>query len=96
MDSETKAYKAIAMVLLIPVMIAFDGFVVWKLWTWFCVPLGAPQINLAHCLGITLLIQRMRPVNNRFDNESKWAAVSFLFLNPIFALVVGYILRMFV
>ena len=66
MDSEEKqvdGWLKIIGFLVALMAIPVTGYVVFKLWNWFCVPLGIPAITWINALGIYLLFTFMCPRN---------------------------------
>lgn len=54
-DAKNKFTIGTVTLLLVPVMIVVNGYVLSVMWNWFCVPLGMIQIGAAHALGISVL-----------------------------------------
>ena len=59
----------ILLILLLPAFIAWDAFVVVKIWNWYMVPIGAPVIAMIHAIGIDLIVSMLRynPVSTKAD-----------------------------
>lgn len=55
--------------LLMPLSIVWKGFVLTKLWAWFVVPLGLPEIGIANAYGICLLLV-LFTVTKKPDSEN--------------------------
>lgn len=51
-----KLAKMLAGLLLFPITLVAYAFVVATFWGWFVVPLGAPDIGLAHAYGLAILV----------------------------------------
>lgn len=64
------------------------GFVLSYLWAWFIVPLGAPQIGIAHAIGLSLLVG-MFTSNLKRDDEKVEGADALAKIGSILAKVFG-------
>jgi hypothetical protein len=54
-DGDSLFFGLLALAL-IPVSIAWRGFVIAKLWVWFVVPLGLAEIGMWHAAGLSALV----------------------------------------
>ena len=73
--------------------IPFNGFVIFKLWTWFGVPLGWPQITILNALGLDLLFTFCIP-SRKFEKTTGQEDLTSSFriwLKGGFALGLGWI-----
>jgi len=52
--SEKLVDSMIGLVLGVPLML-YCAFVMLKFWGWFVIPLGAPEISMAHMIGLTMI-----------------------------------------
>lgn len=59
------------LVLLIPIEIATQGYILSWLWEWYVVPLGVSQINVAHALGLTLIYNMISFGQRKTEAKSK-------------------------
>lgn len=67
------------------------------LWSWFVVPLGVPSINMAHAMGIGLMLGVLRGVHSEPSHDDDPGYSAFMGVAvPLFALAVGAVLRYFV
>lgn len=48
--------REIALGLFLALSIFIEGLVFVSMWGWFVIPLGAPEVNLAHGLGLMMLV----------------------------------------
>jgi hypothetical protein len=59
MDDDKGIFSCLGMivgaVIVIIVGALIGGYVLAKMWLWFIVPFGAPEIEIAHAIGISLL-----------------------------------------
>lgn len=65
---EESTHKAIAgclLILAIPAVVAWEGFVGWKLWTWFLVPLGGASLTYGAMTGVMLAFSYLLITNSR-------------------------------
>jgi hypothetical protein len=80
---------------LIPVLMAYYGFVVMYLFNWFIVPLGVKPISLPLAIGLQLTFQILRGKTIQSANfKSTGEAVNHL-LWPAYLLAFGWILTLF-
>jgi hypothetical protein len=70
-----------------------NGFVIVGLWEWFARPLGAPAIDMAHAIGLSVLIQMLNPGAMPADTEDDEDFVKIivwsLVVRPGFAFGIG-------
>lgn len=83
-DSEASGWAALAgclsvifMILLIPILAIYNGWLLTAVWTWFMVPLGLPVLPLAHAIGIIYVMHLLFPslhqsVSNIPSKIDKW------------------------
>lgn len=72
----------------------FEGYVLAKLWLWFVVPLGAPEIGVLHAAGLSLLLAFAKGTPNPPRDKERSAASDLLFVSftlPATAFVFGWI-----
>lgn len=91
----------IAIPLIVAVGSILNGYVLSVLWTWFVVPtFGLPKLSIPVAIGISLVVsylthQRSDSSDDDKDNLLlKWVAR--LVLNPLVALLFGWIVHFFV
>ena len=82
---------------LVSIMIAaafIRGYVIYKMWNWFVVPLGAVEIGILHAYGLSLMVGVVFSFVQQKDN-SKNAAISIaeLLFNNAFVLFLGWIVH---
>lgn len=83
----------IGLLAIIPLAIIFNAFVLYKMWGWFLVPLGLPQIGMAHAWGLAILIG-MFTVRSKIQSKDKKERIAegvTMALSPFMALLFGYI-----
>lgn len=78
----------------------FNGWALSVLWGWFLVPLGLPQIGMAHAIGIGLLVGFLTKTHLHAEKEfdSKWekaAAHTAVILNPLLVVGMGWVIAQF-
>jgi hypothetical protein len=82
-------------VLLAPLILAFDGYVVWKLWGWFVVPLGVPSLAWRQAVGLSTLCGLLTH-QYRKPSDNEWAAlIAHGVVAPLTALSIGYLVSGF-
>ena len=90
-------FGVIGLFAMIPLLIINSGLAVSILWGWFIVPLGAPQIGVAHAIGISATMFFVKSGHVRRDNEDKkpWVTIAGFFIAPWVSVLVGYIAKGF-
>jgi hypothetical protein len=74
------------------------GWVISKLWIWFIVPFGTPQISLPHALGVALILsfasihQIDTKTKTKDDRIAEYVVIIFL---PLLTLLMGWIYHSF-
>jgi len=81
---------------LLPLEILCHGIVLLQLWGWFMVPLGLPDVGLAHVLGISttveLITHQLQEKHGGVEYSSNWGMRIFM---PMFILLTGWVLHLF-
>lgn len=75
-----------------------NGFAIMNLWNWFIMPLGVINIGFAHALGIDVLITLivMVEVPKKIEEfEDIVRNIIYINLLPIWALILGFIIKCF-
>lgn len=93
----------IATIIGLVVSAIWSGFVLTRLWLWFVVSQFAdmPQLHLAGAIGLAIIISfltkdRDERIEDRRSNEDKiYAIVGEAIFRPLLALVIGYIVHLF-
>ena len=90
-----KEYQQLIAVLIGIGGIVYAGVVIAKMWQWFIVPLGVPQITIGHAIGfdvlITLIVAPYRPKSEKPIDD----AIGFLIKTTVF-LVMAWAVSSFV
>jgi hypothetical protein len=89
--------RGVAIVLALVVMLPlglYRGYAVHRLWNWFAVPLGAPEVGVAEAWGLvwlaSLLTQQKQPQDDRPALVSIVEVVSESVLLSTFGLLMGW------
>jgi hypothetical protein len=84
------------MILSVPLLFAWDGYVVATLWRWFVLPLfaAAPALTWKAAMGLAFVARYVRGVDSRRDDPSEHVALRLakMFSWPAVALGVGYVM----
>ena len=88
------SWKILSVILLIPISVTLRGIAVALLWGWFLTPLGLPTISIPLAIGISLLVGYLTG-NYKEDAEDIGEAVLDAILAPIFVIIVGFIISLF-
>jgi len=76
--------------------VMWSGYVLSVMWGWFLVPLGAPEIGVAHAIGIAGLVAMIAKNSNvSKDDESFIGMLSWVFCKPLITLAGGWVAKMF-
>lgn len=49
----------VLMLILTPVFLVIDGWILRELWTWYMMPLGIPGITLVHSIGLGIVFRML-------------------------------------
>ncbi len=87
----------LALLLAVPIIL-LRGWILLLLWSWFIIPLGAPEITLAHAIGLGIIISYS--TGSKYDlrektTEEKIKEFVYLVFAPLFALLIGRITQAF-
>lgn len=77
------------------------AFVLWKLYNWFLLPLGFPNITMAHLYGVTLFFaiftissEKARKIKTREKDDDVDLKVNvFMIIAYSISLLVGYLIK---
>ena len=73
-----------------------NGFVLTKLWAWFIVPFGLPELGLAQAIGIAMVIGFLTNQHIPDNKDEKaWKPFITLYVGPFLTLFAGYIVTLF-
>ncbi|MCK9543757.1 MAG: hypothetical protein M0R03_17190 [Novosphingobium sp.] len=87
---------ALLFLLLIIPLTLLRGWVLLALYKWFIIPLGAPEISMAHALGVALIVGFLtHTYTGKKDRDEKIEEVIQSFLVPIIALIFGWVYQSF-
>jgi hypothetical protein len=85
----------------IALVVVLDGFVLSCLWAWFVVPyFGVQTLSVPFAIGLMLVVRKIWPrhepmtTDNRTKKE-KWVAALSPIVNPLWALLIGWVASMF-
>jgi uncharacterized membrane protein len=72
------------------------GFVIYKMWNWFIVPLGAVEIGILHAYGLSLMVGIVFAFAVQNEDKKKNAAVSILelLMNNALVLLFGWFVHL--
>ncbi len=89
---------SVTFLLLMAFSMVLEGVVLYYLWLWFVVPLGAPAIGLLHALGLGMIIHFLTYHFYDFkknDEAGIWEPLCHLLVRPVFTLGFGWLLHSF-
>lgn len=91
-------YVAITFMAMITITtaIVLKGLVLSILWGWFAVPVfNAPSISVPQAIGIALVSHLLTHQYVPSKDSDGWQSLTFLFLGPLFSLLIGWIVKGF-
>lgn len=103
MDNEDK--KNLLAILGVPVMMIgivllatpfalLTAWAVQKLYGWFVLPLGAPQLNLWHVWGLMLMVNLIKPARSNDNNTTKTLIhLAATIFTALLAVLLGYLIK---
>lgn len=78
-------------------LVLWNAFVLSALWGWFVVPLGVPGINMAHAMGLSLIVGALKGIRSQnFDDEGSAKRLGFWLLGTVLSLAMGYFIRQYI
>ena len=70
------------------------GYVIYRMWNWFIVPLGAVEIGVLHAYGLSLMVGIVFSfVQQKGANKNVLTSIAELFLNNAFVLFIGWLVH---
>ena len=93
-------FGIIILVILTPFSLLYSGFVIYKLWDWFIVPLGFTSITIAWAMGISTFVGMFRYIPDSEIKDKEMLdiigkAIATAVVQPTFALFFGWIFSNF-
>ena len=64
-------YKDLLWIVLALPFLIFSGFTIMTMWEWYFVPLGLPEITIAHAIGIDILVTYLTTTDTKYDTGNK-------------------------
>jgi hypothetical protein len=81
-------HAAVFFLVIIPLGVACNGFVLSVLWNWFVAPaFSAPELSIGYASGIFIIVRFL--VDNNLVNEHKSRATSTLLMDSFIEVAVG-------
>lgn len=74
--------------------IVLRGFALVYLWGWFIVPLGLPQVQMAHAIGILMLMAYMTHEGYTDPKTTTTTKIITSVIQPPIVLLFGYIVHL--
>lgn len=98
-------FGCIAIIAMIPLSLLMRAFVLTKLWGWFVIQFGLPQISLAHAYGLSIAVHMLVGMDNvavianvKTESESAksiWQAIGKMFaqsfITPLLVLFIAWL-----
>jgi len=98
-DFVTALGVGLSWTLLLAISFLLEGFVLLCLWAWYLVPLGVPQINLFHAIGLAITVSLLTYHYYDFQKSEKAGIIqpiNYLIVRPLVTLLIGWLLHFFV
>ncbi len=92
--SSNKTLKVVGGLVLMALLIAFDGFAVMTIWNWF-VPkifVGVPSLLLVHAIGLRLVASVLQNANFNLDDDVVYKVFMDIFYT-LLLLLFGFIIQ---
>lgn len=93
-------FRRLLLVLALPLYIFMNGVALSLYWSWFVVPLGAPEIGLLHAYALLVLVNAYV---HGYAPDEKLNEIQFIarlvvtsIARPLFLLLIGHVIRSFV
>lgn len=94
-DGFDVAFGCLLLVFATAISIPLAAFAYFMLWTWFVVPLGAPDLGAWHLMGLALLVTAFTTrtaTNSTKEGMAKiYDAVGLILTKPLFLLTFGFL-----
>lgn len=74
--------------------VPLGGWVITKLWGWYVVPFGIPQISLAHAIGLNYLITYLTACYHK-ESRTLTERIIIPIATPLIFLLMGWIVSLF-
>lgn len=88
---------AALLVVVMPLAVILDGWVLSVLWGWFLVPLGMPTLTVPLAIGVALIASSAtRQYIPDGPKDDKIERFVWVFLAPLLSLLIGWFVHLFV
>lgn len=96
-NNDTKVMSIILLIAVAPFTMVVSGYVLSILWGWFVAPLfGVPELGVINAIGLAIIIAYMtRGESSVEKNEDIIIKIVNAFLKPSFALLIGWLVTLF-
>ncbi len=89
--------KFVGSIVLLATLAIVRGWALSKLWVWFIVPLGAPQIGIAMAIGVSGTIALFHPQPTKKSDDADWATSTMTsFCTVLVSVGFGWITKQFI
>lgn len=87
--------KILFLLVTLPALVALRGYMLFKMWEWFVVPLSVPAIGIAQALGIAALLNALTGYGTKDPDPKKaWWEQTLTSLGTVtFTLALGWFLH---
>lgn len=92
----------LALLILMPLAVFLNAYVLSVLWLWFIVPLGMPVLSLTTAVGIAVIVSLFQQTHQSKENDKTESAeakigkaFSLVLAKPLGALAVGWLITLF-
>jgi len=82
------------LIIIIPIGL-YRGWVLTILWMWFIVPLGVPEIGIAHAWGISMIIGMLTATHIYKEDKNPVKSFTNLIFAPLILLAFAYVIHSF-
>lgn len=99
---EVATTYAFAFIVLVPLFILYYAWALVTLWDWFITPLfGLPELTYPYAMGLSVVASFLNggsipTVDSDKSKEQKIYDGVYLFIKPVFAVLVGWVILQFI
>lgn len=86
----------LGLLIILPAIWIWNGYVLMILWRWFIIPISKlPSIGILEAMGIDLVVALLTFTPSMKRETNHWKTLAYAVGGPGFALIVGWIIQIF-
>ena len=83
--------QVIVTLVMIPVSIIYDGWILMTMWRWFITPLGVAGLSLLQAGGLSLMLAAIKPkTSSEITRDNYWEKLVESIVRPLIALILAW------